>query len=1533
LGLQDGETLKKGWKIVLSVVSGLLLLSLLAIGFTQTRTFRDWLRGYILTAVRQNTNGELYLGDFSGSLFTGLTIRGASLSLNGEEVFSADVVELRYDPLALPRRHISLGRLVLTHPKFHPVRSSQGVWNFQRLPKEGASPSSPVSFLEWALELKSLEIIDGEVSLEDSTALGVQDSAGSAPSPYREVVLRNVNSKMSASVSIDEVRLSVDHLSLKAPSFATQLVDFTGKLQYSKEKISLNDVRFRTTGTELTLAAEADSLDFLKGLEATAAEDHRVHFDLDVSRISFAELQRFFPRFPLQSGNARLNLSLNGTIANLQLEKFDLKTDSSEVKLSGRIQNILHPKDCNVDLAISGPSVDPREVAACFSSLEVPDISRLEKASLTGHFKGKLDNFEIRTAVDFKEAGKLEATAQLDLRGTDPQYQARFATRDFDLGSLMNDEQFESRLNISGEVTGKGVNVESADFTGTATVDSSEIANIPLEDSKVSINARNRIFQGEASFHSHQSSLQAQYSLDLSDETTPALEAKGDFSSIDLSQFLRDDNYRSNVTGNVAVTSSGKDLDHASGTLVLDFQESSFRDRSFGGPGVKLTLDQRKQSKKKIVVESPIVDANISGDFHLAPFLSLVKFEVGNVLYSLKQKLPFVDSARAIARETKTLLQTAPPRLPATAAQENLNFNYVVDVKDLTPLAVYFGEEDFNAKGSVRGSVVGNADDLFLSIDAAIENVVLRGKETKLLIAKGKAYVEVDHLKQADVLDALENRIKLEASTFILNSLRANNLMASVDYFHGKGSFDASALLDSALTIETNGSVGVTEDGYIGNFDNLTLSYHGYAWTNRTPILATIDTSGLMLKNVEMAHLASRLSLSGGITPNGDFAVGLKLKSFDISDLSYFLSPGRKNSGDRRFGGQASAEVTLAGNFADPVFTYRVASTDLKYGTVAFGTLQIDGEYREHRTRVNLEFRSSSPIQSEKPDLLVSGSLPVNLAFEQVDDRFPDEPVDLTIEATGFHLDILDPFIPVFDDIHGQLFADVRLGGTMKKVSSSGTMRLEDGRFVFTPNGITYYVAGTFEPNGEKIQISKLTIRNGPKDEPAKGLTVAGEVTIQNLFIGSFDLTAQGQLLILKETARKGHTAPYGNLLIGIGEDGLRYHGTIDESYLTGSVNIKTMAISFPPVSLQASTKPTSTFLYTVIDDTSKPLVHREAEDSLSEEFFQSNGNGEPEESAQRSQKSTFDKLIAGMMVDLSIETEGPSQLTMFIDYSTGEELFSELHGRLLLTKDEFGTRFTGDVDVGQRSYYYFYKRFDATGKLKFTGALDNPEMDITAQYEGYRTPSHADSLEAMTLSTSKEQRVVVTLKITGTRKSPKLAIGMTVDDKDGHPVEWQGDVQSDAITFIISGKFRDDLTASDRSQIAADLGTSVTSTVITGVTSSIFSGVLTDFLRSEFGGFIRQAEVTYSGGNVSESADLRLTGEVGETVIRVGGRVFNDIGNANVNIQMPVGRIIGAPALEDLIIELERKVEGSNYATDERKLTNGARVYYRITF
>ena len=178
--------------------------------------------------------------------------------------------------------------------------------------------------------------------------------------------------------------------------------------------------------------------------------------------------------------------------------------------------------------------------------------------------------------------------------------------------------------------------------------------------------------------------------------------------------------------------------------------------------------------------------------------------------------------------------------------------------------------------------------------------------------------------------------------------------------------------------------------------------------------------------------------------------------------------------------------------------------------------------------------------------------------------------------------------------------------------------------------------------------------------------------------------------------------------------------------------------------------------------------------------------------------------------------------------------------------------------------------------------------------------------------------------------------MGMKVQLEHGKdPVDWAsqakgGDVQSDAISFILTGKFHDDLTSKDREGIVSNVGATAGTSAVTGFTTSFLSGMLTDFLQKEFS-FIRSAEVSYRGGNLQESADLRLSGEAFKGYWRFGGRIFNDIGNANVNYQVSLGDVFNTTAIRNLFIELERKVEGSDF--EERKLTNAARIYYRISF
>jgi hypothetical protein len=260
----------------------------------------------------------------------------------------------------------------------------------------------------------------------------------------------------------------------------------------------------------------------------------------------------------------------------------------------------------------------------------------------------------------------------------------------------------------------------------------------------------------------------------------------------------------------------------------------------------------------------------------------------------------------------------------------------------------------------------------------------------------------------------------------------------------------------------------------------------------------------------------------------------------------------------------------------------------------------------------------------------------------------------------------------------------------------------------------------------------------------------------------------------------------------------------------------------------------------------------------------------------------------------------------------TNEELFADLRGRLAFEKNGPEARVNGQVEVTNRSYYNYFKKFEATGKLLFTGNALNPELDIVGRHESVHQIAVAvpDSLE----------KVLVKLEIKGTRNEPKLSFAIQ-KEKNGKYESWdQGNEESNAIAFLLSGRFRDELTGKEQTGL-------ITNNLL-GVTSGVLSAPLREYLRKVSGVSL---DVLYYGGP-TESADVRLSGEIGEAVLRFGGRVLNNINNTNFSVELPMSSIVGIETWRNLIFTVERRVEGIENL-QENRASNGARLLYRINF
>jgi hypothetical protein len=452
-------------------------------------------------------------------------------------------------------------------------------------------------------------------------------------------------------------------------------------------------------------------------------------------------------------------------------------------------------------------------------------------------------------------------------------------------------------------------------------------------------------------------------------------------------------------------------------------------------------------------------------------------------------------------------------------------------------------------------------------------------------------------------------------------------------------------------------------------------------------------------------------------------------------------------------------------------------------------------------------------------------------------------------------------------------------------------------------------------------------------------MTLTGHFTLEGIEIRDFDLVAHGQLLIMKESSRRLGDVVYGDLFVASGPEGIQWSGMPSRSLVSGTVLGRYVNLTLPPT-VQAQQLPRTRIPVTLVHDLPDGAVGNGQPPDESPDAGKRSASIKDEASrfgvalgAGPSQRPVERSFLDNIGFDLLIQTQGVNQVRFVFTNLTNEELFAVLQGRVTFTKDGESMRLTGEVELGGGSYYNNIKRLDASGKLRFTGSLFNPELDVLARYEGiYRgirdtTSASLTSRAGSTTADAKgsEQKVVVKLYITGTREQPNVKTELERYDQFGSLIqEARGDVEADALAFLITGSFRDELTQQDRLSLAS-------TSVLGGLTSSVLSGPLTELLRKEFG-IIRSVDVLYYGGSFQESADVRVTGELGEAVFRLGGKVLNDINNTNVSIQVPMSALLGSEKWRNLILEAERRVEGVE-TVDQRRESKGVRLLYRIVF
>jgi hypothetical protein len=1497
--------------------SGIVALFLLValVGLTQTKTFRTYLHGRILTLAHEALTGKVVFGTIRGNLLTGAQIDSVAIYMGDQQIFGVRRVEVRYDPFGFLFNRLSFTRIKLVEPSVVLTRSRDGVWNFDRLLRVTPDTVSD----PWVYDLRAIEIEYGTITLADS----LTPKTVSSPSAVNYSDFRIHALQLAAALRIAQGQYSVD---LRRLGFVLERPEFTvlqvsGNFTLSSKEASVTRLQLRTPGSNVRLHARLSNIDVanLDKLEDLGNAPFR--FDLDAERIDFYELRQVVsPWIEFLEHDASVRLRANGTFGKLTIDECSVTTSKSALSASGTILNLHKPEDLYLDVSISKAHLDPDDILQRLAGLHLPDLRFLKPFELTAQFEGRPDFFTVRADAEF-ESGKLTLSGRLNGQQSPLTYEVKAAVQGLNLGSLTGDDALAGVLNLRATLNGSGVTLREATALLRAEIDTSEFMGKQVRPSILVADLANRTLRSRMSIHLQPTRIDASSELRFFNDSTDVL-IQGRVNSLDLADLTQKKEHGSDLSFDFKYASNGFSVEQNRTSLDITFLRSTFGNHQFDKGTVSLVADFEDPRHKRFHLSSSAGDVEIRGAFTIPSLLGTVRSGVAVVQQAIRHRIQSLDTLRGFTTRVRSP-QVRPFVASLSDEPDPIDTRFSLTIRDFEPIGILAG---VGLSGTLHsdGMLSGTLNGLRLTAESSIPWLQYKDESTVVSVSDGVLTHHIDNLTRVQTLDAIRMAFDATFNRVGINDVEFTDVRFSARSDSSDNQFAVSLVLDSLIHLETRGSSVFSKGSYTIRIPTMKVSVQSLTYENADTGIIIVGRDGYRIDQFTLRREVEELQVFGYFDPLGISDLEVRVGNLLLNDLRYFSRVPGSGVQLSEVGGILNGRFLFRGSFDHPNMKVESSVDGLRLRGTVLGSVKAGFSYFEKVLKLNAEVRSRP--DENTPNIVINGTLPYDLALKGERNENPGGEMDLTIRSTGLPLELIDPFLDEVTNMTGLVVCDVKIRGTTRDPLYEGFVSIQNAKFLFNPLNLQYMLEGRIVPSGRRVALENVKIRNIESDRSDGLATLTGTFAFEGVSPKEFDLTAKGQLMVMKETARRSDQSLYGNLTVATSSAGVRWYGSPDHSIVTGEVFVRNASLTLPPTR-SVFVVPNRTVTITFINDTLTTEVTQASTESLrvsnapgvrspknARSTALNPGNGTPES------KSFLEKID----YDLTLETQGITQVRFVFNPLTNEELFADLRGRLAFSKVGNQTRLTGEVEVTDRSYYNFIQKFEAKGKLLFTGDPINPELDVVARYEGVYKPDTTALLRSGQTEIAKEQRVAVILEITGLRSEPKVKIGLE-REQDGRLVRvTEGDQESNAISFLISGTFRDELSQQQRNTLLGG-------NLLMGLTSSVLSGPLSEFLRREFG-YIRSVDVLFYGGGFDQTPDIRVTGEVGDAVIRFGGRVFSDRLGPNVNIQLPMSSVLNSDRWRNLVLELERRDELVE-TFDERRKANSARLVYRIHF
>lgn len=1506
--------------------------------FIQTSFFKNWLLQYAINKVNESLvtkDSHVYAESIEGSIIRGFSLKNVSVVVKNDTMLKFSELEAKYNLHRLVKKEVYIRSAILSNPQinFTKIKDKNGelLWNYEYiLKKEKEEEDTTKKEFDWKITAKNFELINGAIRFlaEKNSDKPIRDIQMNKIDEFdmSNLDVNKLNINLSGYYHPDEKYVNVKNISLETNSrLDLKELKFEASI-LQDNKSDLKNFHIVTAKSDVVInEASIENLNPLKDkVIYENFKDKNAYIDMLANKFDIDDLIFFLPSLDFLRGKVYVELKADGKYNNIEVKNLVVKTDNSNLSVSGKVNNLHDPEKLYLDVNVKKADLDPNDTKNNLPGLPIPDYSHVGKINASFTFKGEPTKFD--TDFDIKSsAGDLKGKTYLNLVDEKNEYNADFTTNNLNIGKIIKDDKLKSSINSDIKANGRGFDYRSLVGNINFDIKNSEFYEQKISKSNGIIKANSGNMDIDLNYASNSLTTKMQGMVDVKDLSKLKYNLKGTVQNLDVSTFTNNKDDKSNLNFAFDVQGEGYKPDDINGNYNISFTPSNYQ--YYLIPQTQMTAKVEKTGDEKHVsVVSDIFDFDATGKFSYSVLPTVMISNFQNVAAAFKNEFTkdSLNSDFSFSNIQNVNVSITKPFELKDASDIYLKYN--LNVKNFYPVHLVLKDSCIVFKGKVSGEIVNSKNSFDIKVKGDIDNFSYL--DSTFMFANGLVVLDFKNdysiARDNGILSANMN---FKADNLIAGRNKIDTADFKVNFSDDKGMFYLTGNMDTVIKLQSFGKFALGDNSVRLFFDTLNFGYRNYMFANRSPIKLNykiIDSANndkvINFERFRMVSDKQRMMVTGYYSFNGNSNLEVKGQRIKLADFQKILNP--KIEEEKIITGELRRFVIkYTGNLDDPTLDAELNTEVLGVQKVKLGRVDALLSYNNNTAFPQISF---SNVNNEG-NLQIKGEIPLQNPLQtfreqEKRDNILENDINLKIASQNFQINILEQIIPVISRLRGNMNGSIDVKGKVKRPLLSGNMNVKNGKFKLNMTGMNYNFIADIATQDQKLLFPGVRIFAPYENDQA--FKMKGYIDFTNLEMNDLELSMAGEIKVLDNSISQNILGVYGELYAKTGYPELLLKGNSERLDMTGNLIMTKGRIYIPPFKKEAYSLYADNFLYKVLfdslsfdNDSLKTFVNK-MKDSLK---VADKKRLDPFDNQFLTKVNGAGKILqkkSPFYYDISINTEKKLYINFVIDEKTGQEFFGNVNANLTFDNHENDSlKVRGRVNLEDNCFYKFYKNFEATGSLIFDGNIANPELSITGAY----------NVVASDPSDEKNTRTVsITLKVTGDVMNIKLAWEVLVNGNTRG-----GNQDQEAISFIVFGKFSDELNADQRmnlvSSVGANVGTSIASQYITNLMQSVLP-------------FIVNTDINYNSnqtGNVAQNTDIRITAELGDATVRVGGQIFRDLSNTNIAIEYPLNKLLKIKSLSNnLIFQFERVVDQFNQNNSiSGNARTGASIYYKIKF